>query len=141
MGSNLYYTIPKFFEDRMHEHSMVADIRQLPAEGEIVYEITRYRYDDKVKVWLSDAYRFTEMDYFNRPKVLKAGDYILIAKPEGGGEIKEQLIASARIGVGKLAELMGALNVKAMWKYAPPTEEELKTRRDRASRGTSGRRH
>jgi hypothetical protein len=136
MGNNLYYTIPKFFEDRMREHSMVTETRRLDVEGELVYEITRHRYSDTIRVWLSDAYRFTEMDFFNRPKELKAGDYILIAKPEGGGGVSEQLVADARIGVGKLGELMGALNVRAMWTYVPPTEEELRVRRQKLAKTT-----
>jgi hypothetical protein len=137
MGKDLYYTIPKFFEDRMRTHSMVAEIRKLDVEGEFVYEITRNRYDDTIRVWLSDAYRFTEMDYFNRPAELKVGDYILIAKPEGGGGVTEQLIATTRIGVGKLGELMGALNVRKMWTYVSPSEAELKARRKRAATGSN----
>ncbi len=137
MGKDLYYTIPRFFEARMREHSMVAAIRQLDVEGEFVYEITRNRHDDTIRVWLSDAYRFTEMDYFNRPRELKTGDYILIAKPEGGGEVGEQLIATTRIGVGKLAELMGALNVRRMWTYVPPSDEELRARRERFAKGSN----
>ena len=129
MGKDLYYTIPKFFEDRMREHSMVADLRRLDVEGEFVYEITRKRYVDVIRVWLSDAYRFTEMDYFNRPQELRPGDYILIAKPEGGGGVSEQLIGSAQIGLGKMADLMGALNNRRMWTYIPPTEEELRVPR------------
>ncbi|MBV1795822.1 hypothetical protein [Siccirubricoccus sp. G192] len=122
----------------MREHSMVASISRLNVEGEIIYELTRHRHPTKIRIWLSDAYHFTEMDYHNRPKELKAGDYILIAKPEGGGGVSNQLIASTRIGVGKLNELMGALNVRDMWTYVPPTEEELKARREKiAKKGKS----
>lgn len=134
MGRDLHYTIPKFFEDRMHEHSAVAEIRKLNVQDELVYEILRSKYGDKVRVWLSDAYHFTEMDYFNRPSELKAGDYILIAKPEGNGGVSNQLIEEAKIGVGKLGEFMGALNIRRMWTYVPPTAEEIKARRERFAR-------
>ena len=139
MGNNLYYTIPKFFEDRMREHSMVVTIQRMNVEGEFVYEITRRKYDDTIRIWLSDAYRFTKMDYFNRPRELKAGDYILIAKPEGDGGVDDELIDATHIGVGKIGELMGALNVRRMWTYVPPSEEELKARRARLA-NTSNKR-
>ena len=137
MGNDLYYTIPKFFEDRMRQHSMVAGIHRLDVDGEFVYEITRRKYDDAIRVWLSDAYRFTDMDYFNRPRELKAGDYILIAKPEGGGGVDNELMASTQIGVGKLGELMGALNVRRMWTYVPPSDEERKVRRERLAKSSN----
>ncbi len=93
-------------------------------EGEYVYELDRRKFKDTIRVWLSDAYRFTDMDYYNRPKELRAGDYILIAKPEGGDGSSKQLIDAGRIGVGKLADFMGALNVRQMWTYVPTTDEE-----------------
>jgi hypothetical protein len=131
LGNDLYYTIPIFFEDRMREHSSVSAIRKLEVEGEFVYELDRHKFQDTVRVWLSDAYHFTDMDYYTRPKELRAGDYILIAKPEGGGEVGKQLTDAVQIGVGKLSELMGALTVRHMWTYVPPTEEELKARKER----------
>jgi len=131
MGKDLYYTIPKFFVDQMMKHSMVSAVRELNVAGEFVYELDRHKFHDTVRVWLSDAYLFTEMDYHNRPQELRAGDYILIAKPEGGGGVSQQFINVARIGVGKLGELMGALNVRQMWTYVPPTDEERKERKKR----------
>jgi hypothetical protein len=126
MGKNLYPTIPQFFEARMSEHSMVSAFRRLPNDDEIIYEIQRHRYNDTVRVWLSDHYHHTEMDFYNRPKEIKAGDYILIARPEAadlGGYSME------RIRIGKLADLMGALTKREMWKYEPPSEEEKERRR------------
>jgi hypothetical protein len=140
MGSDLYYTIRRFFEDRISGHSMVATIRKLDVEGEIVYEITRLQYRDTIRVWLSDACLFTEMDYFNRPKELRAGDYILIAKPEGNGGVTDELIAITQIGVGKLGTLMGALNVRKLWAYVPPTAEELKARNEKFATWKIGKR-
>jgi hypothetical protein len=116
---------------------MVDEVHKLQVEGEIVYEIRRKKYNDRICVWLSDAYLFTDMDYVNRPHILKPGDYILIAKPEGGGGADKDLIESAKIGVGKIAELMGALNLAKMWKYVPPTEEQKRARRERAPKKNS----
>jgi hypothetical protein len=127
VGLDLQYTIFPFFEERMKEHSHVASVQRLSVEGECIYEIERSKFRDRVKVWLSDAYMFTEMDYYNRPKELTAGDYILIAKPEGSGGVHHDLIDTTKIGVGKLKELMGALTVAKMWTYVPPTEPRLGT--------------
>jgi hypothetical protein len=131
MGNDLYHTIPKFFEDRMAEHSMVTKCERLSVDGEFVYELTRVRFNDRVRVWLSDAYHFSETDFYSRPKELRAGDYILIAKPEGGGGVGTDVVIAAKIGVGKMRELMGALSVKHMWTYTPPTDVELEQRKKR----------
>jgi hypothetical protein len=135
MGDDLYFTIPQFFEQRMLDHSMISAARRLSVLGEYVYELDRKKFRDTVRVWLSDAYRFTEMDFHNRPKELRAGDYILIAKPEGGGGVDQQLIDATHIGVGKLGELMGALNVRQMWTYIPPTEEERSKKKEKFNLG------
>lgn len=128
MGKNLHYTIPRYFEDRMREHSAVRTFRKLPHETEIVYEISRLRFNDTVRVWLSDQYHFGEADFRNRPREIKAGDYILIARPEAashGG------YSDDRIRVGKLADFMGALTRREIWKYEPPSAEERKLRSKR----------
>jgi len=134
VGLDLHCTILPFFEERMKEHSHVASFKRLSVEGEYIYEIERLKFYNCVKVWLSDAYKFTEMDYYNRPKELKAGDYILIAKPEGSGGVRRDLIDTTKIGVGKLGELMGALTVAKMWAYVPPSESRLGSRLRRAVR-------
>lgn len=113
---------------------MVISWQRLACDEGIVYEIQRERYSDRVKIWLSDAYLFTDMDFLNRPSIITAGDYILIAKPEGGEVVSHELISSSRIGVGKIGELMGALNKREMWTYVPPTEEERRARAQKSGR-------
>lgn len=136
MTKDLYYTIPRYFLDRMAEHSNVAAVENESTDEFFLYRLTRADQRDTVLVWLSDAYRFTDMDFHNRPKELQAGDYILIAKPEGGGGASQELIAEARIGIGKLAELMGALTQREMWKYDPPRwEERQRRKKDWVTRG------
>jgi hypothetical protein len=131
MGKDLYYTIIQFFQKRMSEHDAVFRCRQLDIEGEYIFEIDRVKFPGRPKIWLADQYRFTDMDYDNRPEVLKAGDYILVAKPEAGFSVDPELIRASRIGVGKLGEFMGALRVSEMWKYVPPTDEEKKARKEK----------
>jgi hypothetical protein len=123
VGRNLNSEILKFFEARMAEHSKVADCRLLPVEEEFIYNIRRYTYNDELRVWLSDRYRFTDMDFYNRPSQLGAGDYIVIADPAGYSTASTELIRQSRIGVGKLDVFMGALNKQKLWTYLPPGEE------------------
>lgn len=130
MTKDLYYTIPEYFLARMHEHSAVLQIEDVSTEEHFLYRIRRGRYDD-VLVWLSDAYRFTDMDYINRPDELNEGDYIVIAKPEGSGGASKHLIEVAKIGVGKLADFMGALSTQAIWTYVAPTWDEKQERKRR----------
>ncbi len=116
MGTNLYYTILQFFEACMREHSAVELFERLRVESEIIYELARRKHRDAVRVWLADQYHFTDADYYARPNELRPGDYILIARPEGRESVDRDLTRIAKIGVGKLVELMGALNKLEMWK-------------------------
>lgn len=130
MTKDLYYTIPQYFEARMHEHSAVLSVEDVSNDDHFLYRIRRSRFGN-VLVWLLDAYLFTDMDYVNRPVELGRGDYILIAKPEGGGGASQELIDAAEIGVGKLSDFMGALNKREMWSYIAPTWEERQERKRR----------
>jgi hypothetical protein len=130
VSKDLYYTIPQYFLERMHEHSNVLDVEDLSTDEFYLYRIHRRREGDTILVWLSDAYLFTDMDYHNRPVELDPGDYILVAKPEGGAQVSPELIATERIGVGMLAELMGALTKREPWKYIPPDWKEKQRRKE-----------
>ncbi|RWE84484.1 MAG: hypothetical protein EOS63_03090 [Mesorhizobium sp.] len=132
MGKDLHYSIMRFLEKRLDEHSAAKKWERKDLDDWIMYTISRYKFNDGVRVCLSDAYKFTDFDYHNRPPFLTIGDYILVAKPEGGLMVSGHLVDAARIGVGKLGEMMGALNSKEMWRYTPPSDEELKRRRDRS---------
>ena len=128
MTKDLYYTIPEYFIDRMRDHDCVMSIEDVSTDEHYLFRIIRRNFTD-ITVWLSDAYTFEDMDYINRPKELQAGDYIVIAKPEGYGGASSELIDSAKIGVGKLGELMGALNKRDMWKYVAPSWEEKQAKK------------
>lgn len=130
MTKDLYYTIPQYFLERMNEHNAVLSIEDVSTDEHFLYRIHRQRYGH-VLFWLSDSYRFTDMDYINRPVELGSGDFIVIAKPEGGGGASQHLVNAAEIGVGKLADLMGALNRRDMWNYVAPTWEEKQERKRR----------
>lgn len=129
MTKDLYYTISQYFEERMHSHSNVDSFDDLSDDDFFVYRITRIKQRDSILVWLSDAYHFTDVDYISRPGDLGAGDYIVIAKPEGAGGAAQHLIDEARIGVGRLGEFMGALNSARPWLYEPPSVKEQAARK------------
>lgn len=140
MTKDLYYTIPLYFIDRMNEHSSVISVTDVSNDSHFLYRIRRVRFPD-VLVWLSDAYEFTDMDYANRPPELARGDYIVIAKPEGGGGTSTEIIQATGIGVGKLSDLMGALNRADPWNYvAPSWEEKQAKKRKFEGRNSSSRR-
>lgn len=72
-------------------------------------------------VHLSDEYRYSIYDYFNRPSILKNGGFILVARPEA--TFDDQIIQIALndcIGIGKIAKLMGALHREQYWMYEEP---------------------
>ncbi|RVQ68694.1 hypothetical protein EKN06_00210 [Croceicoccus ponticola] len=130
MSKDLYYTIPQYFISRMEEHDCVKSVNNESDDEFFLYRVHREKFDD-VLVWLSDAYSFTDMDFNNRPPSLQRGDYIIIAKPEGGGGASEALIRATGIGVGKLGDFMGALTKREPWTYMPPSWEEKQERKKR----------
>ena len=113
----------------MSNHSNVADIEDVSSDDEYLFRITRARQRDRILVWISDAYLFTDMDYHNRAPELERGDFILVGKPEGGVQVDEALIEAERIGVGQIGKLMGALNARNMWEYLTPQEREERQQR------------
>lgn len=106
----------------MSTHSAVEKCKLLKNEDEYIYEVKRSRFQDTVRVWLSDLYSFGNADFIDRPKEIKKGDYILIARPEA--MVYPTSDEHSGIGIGKLSDFMGALNKKEMWKYVPLTDEE-----------------
>lgn len=124
MGKDLHPTILEFFYERMHDHSNVASYEDVSDTENYIYRVRRARQRDSVLVWLTDAYLFTESDYYLRPDALRAGDFILVAKPEGGFSLDQGEIDRAKIGVGQIGKFMGALNVRSMWTYLTREEKE-----------------
>jgi len=108
----------------MDDHGNVDRLEDITTEEFYLFTIRRARQRDSLTVWLSDAYIFGDMDFFNRPQELQRGDFILVAKPEGGFQVHDELIADAHIGVGKIGKFMGALNHRNPWEYLTHEERE-----------------
>ena len=116
MGKDLHYLVIKFFHERMDGHDKVLDYTELPDNADILYKIVRVEKLPSLTVHLSDAYRYTLHDYYSKPASLKAGDFILIARPEASFDQDITDIAGReRIGIGKIGMLLGALNRKDVW--------------------------
>lgn len=124
MGMDLHPSILRFFRQRMRDHGSVDAISRVDWDDEIIFEIKRGKYDDAIKVWLTDAYLFTETDFDNRPECITGGDYILVAKPEGGFDLDYEVIRQSRIGVGQIGKFMGALNLRDAWRFLTADEKE-----------------
>lgn len=124
MGKDLHSLILKFFKEKMRSHSKVLSCDELPNNDEIIYKVNRIEGLSVVHIHLSDSYRYTKYDYWARPKLLKQGDFILIAKPEASYDLEiEKLAKKDKIGIGKIGVLLGALNSKNIWQYRPKQEE------------------
>jgi len=128
--TTLYHSIVKFFEDRMTAHSCVTRLTRLDVPGDYIFAIERTNGRKVVNVFLSDAYYFGEADYLGRPKQIKRGDFILIARPEGGFSCSVAARAKEEgIGIGAIGRLMGALNVALPSDYMSPEERERERQR------------
>lgn len=118
MGKDLHYLVIKFFKERMSEHSRVHSFAEIQDDNDILYRIEQVGELPDLTVHLSDAYRYTLHDYYCKPSVLGAGDFILIARPEADfGEEMVGIAARDRIGIGQIRKFMGALHQKGVWSY------------------------
>ena len=112
MGKNLseYHHISFFVARMKGMKDIVEALEPIPDAKDYLYRIKR-RKRSPVIVHLSDAYSYGEADYDARPTQIKKGAFILIALPHG--DYDEDLVTRATkdgIGVGKIADLMRALN-------------------------------
>jgi len=118
MGKDLHYLVIKFFEERMSQHSKVRSFTEIQDDNDILYRIERAGDLPDLTVHLSDAYRYTMHDYYCKPAVLGAGDFILIARPEA--DFSEDIVVVAvrdKIGIGQIGKFMGALHHRDVWLY------------------------
>ena len=111
----------------MNSHGQVESFRRMPISDEIIYEISRRKFGDVVRVWLTDTYEFGQGDFLNRPHELRRGDFILIARPEAFSYMQSD--EHSQIAIGKIGFLMGALNHRQMWRYVPPDRDRLTGRK------------
>ena len=123
--AQLHIQIFEFFEARMGQHSAVRSVRHWRDQDRNYFaEIAR---NDRgaVNVFLTDAYDFGIAAYYSRPTNVKRGWYILIARPESDYTLSAYRGAKADgIGLGKIGDLMGALNKDDVSEYTPLQVQE-----------------
>lgn len=125
MSKDLHHQIIDFFVARMSEHSRVDSCIDISDGNNYIFKITRHGGLPAVTVHLSDAYTYTLHEYIGRPAILRKGDYILVARPEAS--FRPELAKTAKddgLGLGKIGDLMGALNARVPAEYRRKTESE-----------------
>jgi hypothetical protein len=122
MGKDLHYSIRPFIENALNSHSAVRTLSPINLDDFYAYRIERTLGRSDVILILSDDYYFGNTSLENMPAILKNGGFILLAKPESDG-IKTS-IPQAKLGIGKLGKLLGALNLEEFWKYEIPEKKK-----------------
>jgi len=127
MGKDIHYSIFKFFEDKLKQHSKVLNFEKIDTDNDVVYRIVRISGLPDIHVHLSDAYSYSDYDYLSKPSIIGEGDYIMIAKPEASfGGTEFGVSRRDKIGFGKIGAFLGALNYRNVWEYETSYEREEK---------------
>jgi hypothetical protein len=83
MGKNFHYSILPFYKDKIFSKcDKITSIKDLSNKDYYIFQINRKNSYSSFRIFLSDAYLFTENDYYEIFNLLKKGDFILIARPE-----------------------------------------------------------
>jgi len=114
MGKNLYSSIVPFFKKNIFQlKNKVLSATEVPNINYYIYKIKRSNGLSDFKVIFSDAYLFTENDYYElfAENIIERGDFILIARPESR-YVDSLLETTYRNGlfIGKTSFLVRFLN-------------------------------
>lgn len=128
MGRNLHYTIPRYLEKALDQHTKVESwsrIDNLKTDNDYIYLVKRTDGLSDVVVHASDEYPYQLTDYFQKPYQIGAGSFILIARPEADYDYAiVELASQDQISIGKFSALMGALHIGQHWNYVPKERRE-----------------
>lgn len=128
MGRNLHYTIPRFLQKALDEHTKVRDWQRIDhpqKDNDFIYRIRRTDGLSDIVLHAADDYRYLLTNYFQKPDEVGQGAFILIARPEGG--YADEVVDIAKqdeISIGKFSALMGALYREDHWNYVPKERRE-----------------
>lgn len=120
MGKDLHRTIRPFIEKCLRRHTKVQDIQAYETDDYYYYIVKRHNNLPNVIVALCDDYHVGSLTLYNIPEILNNGGFYLIAKPEATNYFKA--IKERGLVIGKLKELLGALNKSNICSYAPPKD-------------------
>lgn len=113
MGKNLHYSIINFIKQRLQECSKINSYILIQNTNHYVIEVKRNLPYESFKIYMSDEYRYTIMDYYNKPTEINKGDFIYLARPEANFaneiEIMETALSDG-IYIGKFSRLLSFMN-------------------------------
>lgn len=113
MGKNLHYSIINFIKQRLQECNKINSYILIPNTNHYVIEVKRNLPYESFKIYMSDEYRYTIMDYYNKPTEINKGDFIYLARPEANFaneiEIMETALSDG-IYIGKFSRLLSFMN-------------------------------
>lgn len=113
MGKNLHYSIINFIKQRLHECNKINSYILVPNTNHYVIEVKRNLPYESFKIYMSDEYRYTITDYYNKPTEINKGDFIYLARPEANFaneiEIMEAALSDG-IYIGKFSRLLSFMN-------------------------------
>lgn len=113
MGKNLHYSIINFIKDRLNECDKIKTFNFIPNDNCYIIQVNRYTPFETFNIYISDVYRFTLTDYYNKPKDIKRGDFIYLARPEANFSNEIELLEMSLnegIYVGKFSRLLNFIN-------------------------------
>lgn len=113
MGKNLHYSIINFIKERLTKCNKIETFNFISNDDYYVLKINRIYPFESFKIYLSDEYLYTIMDYYNKPKEINKGDFIYLARPEANFSNEIELLEVALdedIYIGKFARLLTYIN-------------------------------
>lgn len=113
MGKNLHYSIINFIKERLKECDKIESYNFIANDDYFIIQVNRHHPFESFKIYVSDVYRYTLTDYFNKPQKIKKGDFIYLARPEANFSNEIELLSISLkegIYIGKFARLLSYIN-------------------------------
>jgi hypothetical protein len=117
-GDKPYYKDIQFVQMKLQSHDRVVGFERVGNSDQLL-AVTR-TFADTLHVWLSDVYTLGEAEYlFLREQTPEINCIVSVSGYDRyTGEAKEQAVRD-HVGLFKIGEFLGALNVKEFWTYVP----------------------
>ena len=113
MGKDLHYSIINFIKERLKECDKIESYNFISDDNCYIIQVNRYHPFENFKIYLSDAYRYTLIDYYNKHKKIEKGDFIYLARPEANFSNEIEILEislSECVYIGKYRRLLMFLN-------------------------------
>ena len=113
MGKNLHYSIINFIQERLQECNKIVSFNFIPNDNYYIINVNRVFPYETFNIYMCDQYRYTMIDYYNKPNEINKGDFLFLARPEANfsNEIEILEVAlSEGIYIGKFKKLLTFIN-------------------------------